>query len=46
MDKNKEVDSFGKPPFFSSWSKLYVFVLLFEVALILLFLLITNQYSV
>jgi hypothetical protein len=45
MDKNKDSETFGKPPFFSSWRKLYIFVLLFEVALILIFLLITNLYS-
>jgi len=45
MDKIKEEEEFGKPPFFSSWKKLYVFVLLFEVGLILIFFLITKQFS-
>lgn len=52
MDSNKKkqkdmkVADAEKPPFFSNWKKMYVFVLLFELLLIILFIAITQKFGV
>ena len=43
--ENKTEDLQEKPPFFKNWRGLYTFILLFELALILLFIFITNTYQ-
>ena len=43
-EETKEVEE-GKPPFFSSWSRMYWFVMGVLAVLILLFYLFTEHYS-
>jgi len=45
MEKNKEITE-EKPPFFKAWKGLYAFILIVELVLILLFILMTNSYSI
>lgn len=46
MDKNKEIESINeKPPFFKKWSGLYIFLLVFQLLLILIFIWITNTFQ-
>jgi hypothetical protein len=43
--ENKPADINEGPPFFKKWSGLYLFILGFEIALILVFIWITNFYN-
>ncbi|NOG58127.1 MAG: hypothetical protein HND54_10370 [Bacteroidetes bacterium] len=43
--ENKPNDINDKPPFFKKWSGLYLFILGFELFLILLFIWITNTFN-
>jgi len=45
MENNSDEIINDKPPFFKKWSGLYIFILLFELALIILFIWITNNYQ-
>jgi hypothetical protein len=42
--KEKQNKLSESPPFFKDWKGLYLFILCFEVALILFFIWITNNY--
>ena len=44
-EKEENKEEIGRPPFFKEWKGLYLFVILFEIALIIAFILITNTFS-
>jgi len=45
MSKKEEESKLAdSPPFFKNWKGLYLFILLFELGLILFFIWITNTY--
>jgi len=44
VEESKDIEE-GKPPFFSSWSRMYAFVMGTLAVLILLFYLFTEHYK-
>lgn len=42
---NELEDLENKPPFFKNWKGLYAFVLIFEVVIVLLFIVLTKFFS-